>query len=339
MTTMRVIQVPEAGADFEPTTREVPEPGRGQVRVRIQACGVCGSDFFAKEGGFPGMNWPLIPGHEIAGVVDALGEDVRPWQVGQRVGVGWYGGSCGWCEPCRKGDLIGCENSPVPGIWMDGGYAEYIVVPQSALAAIPDALSPEEAAPLMCAGVTTFNALRRSNARPGDRVAILGLGGLGHLAVQYAVKMGFETVAIGRGPAKADLAKQLGAHEYIDSAAGNPGDALGAMGGATAILSTVASADADDSVMGGLARHGRLVLIGAATGPMHVVPATMLTPLNSIAGTAAGTAKDSEDTIAFSVLTGVRAIIEPRPLADAPAAYDRMLTGKARFRMVLQIPE
>ena len=331
------MQVAQQGGEFELVERELPEPGRGEVRVRVEACGICHSDSWAKEGGYPGSSWPLVPGHEVAGVIDALGDDVHPWTVGQRVGVGWFGGSCGWCEACRSGDFISCPNAPIPGITRDGGYAGAIVVPQGALAPIPDALSAAEAAPLLCAGITTFNALRHSVARPGDRVAVLGVGGLGHLGVQYAAKMGFETVAIARGAEKEALARRCGAHEYVDSTAGDPAEALAKMGGAKVILSTVTSADAVNAVLGGLGRRGQVVLVGASFDPVHAVPGAMIGQGLSIVGHASGTAKDSEDCLRFSALTGVRPMIETRPLADVDAAYQRMMAGEARFRMVLEV--
>lgn len=335
MATSQAVLVPHAGADLDLVERQPADPAPGQVRVRVAACGICHSDLFAKEGGFPGVSWPLVPGHEIAGTVDAIGDGVQGWQEGQRVGVGWFGGNCGWCEACRAGDLINCADMPIPGITSDGGYAEHVVVRASALAAIPDELSDEDAAPLLCAGITTFNALRHSPARPGDRVAILGVGGLGHLGVQYANKMGFETVAVARGTEKEELARRCGAHHYVDSTAGDPAAALSDLGGADVILSTVTAADAMTAVLGGLGRRGQMVVVGATMDAIQAVPAAMIGQGLSIVAHASGTSKDSEDTLRFSALTGVRPLIETRPLEEAKDAYGRMVAGDARFRMVL----
>jgi D-arabinose 1-dehydrogenase-like Zn-dependent alcohol dehydrogenase len=331
----RAVQVPDAGGDLSLIERDPAAPGPGHVRVKVAACGICHSDMFAKEGGFPGVSWPLVPGHEIAGTVDALGDGVQGWREGQRVGVGWFGGNCGWCDACRSGDLINCADLPIPGITMDGGYADHVIVRASALAAIPDEITDEDAAPLLCAGITTFNALRRSRARAGDLVAVLGVGGLGHLGVQYANKMGFETVAIARGTDKEDLARRCGAHHYVDSTAGDPAEALSALGGAAVILSTVTAADAMSAVLGGLGRRGQMVVVGATTDAIQAVPAAMIGTGLSIVAHASGTSKDSEDTLRFSALTGVRPMIETRPLEEAAEAYGRMASGEARFRMVL----
>ena len=335
MATMRAMQVNAPGADFELVEREVPTPGRGQALVRVHACGVCHSDVFAKEGGYPGVSHPLVPGHEIAGAVEALGEGVHGWTVGQRVGVGWFGGNCGYCEWCRRGSLIDCENSEIPGVTVDGGYADYVVVRASALASMPDELSPAEAAPLLCAGITTFNALRQSNARGGDRVAILGVGGLGHLGVQFARRLGFETVAVARGAEKESLARQLGAHHYIDSTAGDPGRALAELGGADLILSTVTSSDAIAAVFGGLRPQGTLLVVGASMDPIGVPAAMLIGGAKSISGHASGTSQDSEDTLRFSALSDVRPMIETMELERAGEAYEKMMRGDARFRMVL----
>jgi D-arabinose 1-dehydrogenase-like Zn-dependent alcohol dehydrogenase len=335
MASMRAVQVSEAGADFELVEREVPVPGHGEALVRVHACGICHSDSFAKEGGFPGLSHPLVPGHEIAGAIEALGEGVHGWEVGQRVGVGWFGGNCGHCEPCRRGDLIACQNMEIPGITCDGGYADYVLVKASALALIPDDLAAEEAAPLLCAGITTYNALRHSAARGGDLVAVLGLGGLGHLGVQFAAKLGFETVAIARGPEKGELARSLGARHYIDSTAQDPAAELTALGGAKVILATVTSAEAMTAVLGGLGLRGQLLIVGASMEPMQIPPAMLIGSLKSIAGHASGSSQDSEDTLAFSVLSDVRPMIETLPLERASEAYERMMSGKARFRMVL----
>src|SRR5437870_1341875 len=314
---MRVIQVSEAGGPLELREREIPEPAPGEVRVRVQACGVCHSDSYPKDGTFPGVSYPVVPGHEVAGVVDALGDGVHGWEVGERVGVGWFGGNCGYCEPCRRGYLIDCQNKPIPGVTADGGYAEYLVCRASALARIPEDLPPEEAAPLMCAGVTTFNALRRSGARPGGLVAVLGIGGLGHLGVQFAVKLGFETAAIARGKEKEELARRLGAHHYIDSEAEDVAEALSRLGGAAAILATVTSAGAMSAAIGGLGVRGKMIVVGASGEPLAVTPGMLIGGNRSIHGHASGTSMDSQDTLAFSALTGVRPKVEAMPLEQA----------------------
>ena len=332
---MRVIQVSEAGGPLELREREIPEPGPGEARVRVQACGVCHSDSLAKEGHYPGVTYPVVPGHEVAGVVDAIGEGVHGWTVGERVGVGWFGGNCGYCEPCRRGDLMFCQNMPTPGITSDGGYADYLVCRAAALARVPDDLAAEEAAPLMCAGVTTFNALRRSGARAGGIAAVLGIGGLGHLGVQFAVKLGFETVAIARGKEKEKLASKLGAHHYIDSEAEDVADALSRLGGAAVILATVTSASAMTAAVGGLGVRGTMIVVGASGDPVAAVPGQLIGGNRSIRGHASGTSMDSQDTLAFSDLTGVRPMIETMPLENAAEAYDRMIGNQARFRMVL----
>jgi D-arabinose 1-dehydrogenase-like Zn-dependent alcohol dehydrogenase len=334
-TMMRAVQISEAGGDFELVEREIPEPGRGEARVRVQACGVCHSDSLAKDGGFPGVTYPLIPGHEVAGVIDALGDGVRGWDVGQRVGVGWFGGNCGYCESCRRGDFICCVHSSIPGITVDGGYADFIVVSSTALALIPDDLAAEDAAPLLCAGVTTYNALRHSGAHPGDLVAILGVGGLGHLGVQFAARQGFETVAIARGKDKEPLARELGAHHYIDSTAEDVAAALLALGGARVVLATVTSASAMTATFGGLGPRGRLIIVGASMEPLTISPMQFIGGAKTISGHASGTSMDSEDTLAFSALVGVRPMIETMPLERATEAYERMMSGDARFRMVL----
>jgi len=334
MPTMNAVQVPAAGGGLEHVQRDVPEPGRDQVRVRVQACGVCHSDSITVEGHMP-IEYPRVPGHEVAGVVDAVGDGVEGYAPGDRVGVGWFGGCCFHCEPCRRGNFIACENGKVSGISYDGGYAEMMVAPWEALARIPDDLSDADAAPLLCAGITTFNALRASVARPGDRVAILGVGGLGHLGIQYAAKMGLEVVAIARGTDKEPLARELGAHHYVDSTAGDVAEALTALGGVQVVLATVTVADAMTATLGGIKPGGQLVVVGAPPDPL-AVPAFALIPGSSaVQGHASGTSRDSEDTLAFSALTGVRPRIETVPLAEAPAAYDRMMAGDARFRMVL----
>ncbi|MGI8579261.1 MAG: alcohol dehydrogenase [Solirubrobacteraceae bacterium] len=335
MATMRAVVVSEAGGALEMTERDVPQPARGEALVRVQACGVCHSDSYAKEGGFPGVTYPVVPGHEIAGVVESLGEGVEGWETGQRVGVGWFGGNCGHCEPCRRGDFIACVNGEIPGVTRDGGYADYVLVKASALARIPDELATEDAAPLLCAGVTTYNALRHSGASGGDLVGILGLGGLGHLGVQFAAKLGFETVSIARGQEKEELARKLGAQHYIDSTATDPAEELTKLGGATVILATVTAPAAMTAVIGGLGVRGKLVVVGASMEPIEVPPAMLIGGLKSIAGHASGTSQDSEDALGFSALSDVRPMIETRPLEDAAEAYDRMMSGDARFRMVL----
>jgi alcohol dehydrogenase/propanol-preferring alcohol dehydrogenase len=335
MATMRVMQVSEPGGPLELHEREIPEPGPGEVRVKVQACGVCHSDSYGKEGYFPGVTYPCVPGHEVAGVLDAVGDHVNGWQIGERVGVGWFGGNCGHCEPCRRGDFIACQNMPIPGVTADGGYAEYLVCAASALARIPDDLSAEDAAPLLCAGITTFNALRNSGARPGALVAILGVGGLGHLGVQFAARLGFETVAIARGKQKEELARQLGAHHYIDSEAEAVAQALRRLGGAALILATVTNASAMTAAIGGLGVRGKMIVVGASPEPIEVSPAQLIGGNSSIQGHASGTSMDSQDTLAFSALTGVRPMIETMPLERAADAYDRMMSNQARFRMVL----
>jgi D-arabinose 1-dehydrogenase-like Zn-dependent alcohol dehydrogenase len=335
MASMRAMVVKEPGGDFELEDREVPAPGVGEALVRVHACGICHSDSFAKEGGYPGVSHPLVPGHEVAGEIAALGERVEGWEVGQRVGVGWFGGNCGYCEWCRRGSLIDCENMGIPGITMDGGYADYVVVRASALASMPDDLGFEDAAPLLCAGITTFNALRQSGAPAGGRVAVLGVGGLGHLGVQFAAKLGFETVAVARGTAKEELARKLGAHHYVDSTAGDPAEALQALGGADLILSTVTNADAMAAVFGGLRPGGTLLVVGASMDPIAVPAAGFISGATGLRGHASGTSKDSEDTLAFSLLQAVKPMIETLPLEKAAEAYEKMMSGDARFRMVL----
>ncbi len=331
---MKMARVPAADAPFELVDVDVPEPGPGEVRVRVHACGVCHSDSLTVMGAM-GNDFPRAPGHEVAGEVDALGEGVTGWAVGDRVGVGWFGGCCFVCEPCRRGDFISCENGRVAGIAYDGGYAEHMVAPAEALARIPDDLSAVDAAPLLCAGITTFNALRESVARPGDLVAILGVGGLGHLGIQYAAKMGFEVVAIARGEEKGPLAKELGAHHYIDSTASDVGEELSKLGGAQVVLVTITAAEAMTSPLPGLKPRGQLVVVGASADPMQVPPFALIPGSTAVQGHASGTSQDSEDTLRFSALTGVRPTIETMPLAEAQAAYDKMMAGDARFRMVL----
>jgi D-arabinose 1-dehydrogenase-like Zn-dependent alcohol dehydrogenase len=330
------MQINQAKAAFELVTRDVPEPKAGEVRIRVQACGICHSDYFAKEGLFPGIAYPIVPGHEVIGLVDAVGTGVIRWRVGQRVGVGWYGGHCGICDPCRHGDFVLCETGRIPGISYDGGYADYMIAPAEALAAIPDALSSADAAPLLCAGITTYNALRHSGARPGDLVAILGVGGLGHLGVQFAAKMGFEVVAIARGADKGKFVQTLGAHHYVDSTGEDVAQSLRKLGGASVVLATVTNADAMTATIDGLGRNGTLVVVGATPEPIKVSPMQLIQGRKSIKGWPSGTAKDSEDTLKFSALTGIRPMIERYPLERAAEAYDRMMSGGARFRVVLE---
>lgn len=336
MPKMRAVQVAEAGGALELVDRAIPEVGHGQVRVRVQACGVCHSDMWAKEGALPATPYPIVPGHEIVGVLDEVGPGVAgPWRAGDRVGVGWFGGACYHCDSCRRGDFITCANGKIPGITFDGGYADFVVVAADALAAMPDELDNAEAAPLLCAGVTTFHALRQSPARPGDRIAVLGVGGLGHLGVQFAAKMGAEVVAISRGTAKEQLARELGAHRHIDSEATDPGAALAELGGATVILATATSGAAISSVLSGLAPRGQLIVVGAAEDPIEVPATSLIMPAAGVAGHPSGTSKDSEDTLRFSTLTGARPMVETMPLERAGQAYERMMANKARFRVVL----
>ncbi|HUY26274.1 MAG TPA: alcohol dehydrogenase [Candidatus Binataceae bacterium] len=334
---MKIMRVNRAGGQFEQTEDAMREPGSGSVRVRVEACGVCHSDVLTKDGLWPGIAFPRSPGHEIAGVIDAVGAGTDPWEIGDRVGIGWYGGHCGRCESCRRGDFITCAKLQVPGISYDGGYSEFVVAPMQALARIPDALTPEEAAPLMCAGVTTFNALRNSGARPGDIVAIQGIGGLGHLGVQFASKFGFETVAIGRGGDKKGLALKLGARTYIDTSAQNVTQELLAMGGARVILATAPDGKAMGGLIDGLGVGGKLVLVGASPDPFGVSSLQLLLTRKSILGWPSGTSIDSEDAMQFAASNGIRPMIETFPLEHAADAYERMLSGKVRFRSVLKM--
>ncbi len=338
MATMRVVQVSRPKGPFEIVDRPIPEPGPGSVRIKVQVCGVCHSDSFVKEGVFPGIAYPRVPGHEVAGVIDAVGPGVAEWRPGQRVGVGWHGGYCGRCDHCRRGEFFACVTGQITGITFDGGYAEYLIAPANAVALMPAELQPVEAAPLMCAGVTTFNALRNSGARPGDVVAILGLGGLGHLGVQYAAKMGFHTVGIARGKDKEALARQLGASVYIDNQTQDPAAELLKLGGAKIILATATSGEAMSAVQGGLAVNGTLLIVGAAES-IQVSPLALLMGCRSVKGWYSGTSIDSQDTLAFSANTGVRSMNESYPLERVSEAYDRMMSGKARFRVVLTIKE
>ena len=332
---MRAVQISRPNGPFEIVERDIPEPGPGRVRIKIQACGICHSDTLTKEGLYPGLEYPRVPGHEIVGVVDAVGEQVARWKPGERVGVGWHGGNCGYCDSCRRGDYFACQTSTqVTGITHDGGYADYMIAPAESVALVPAELSAIEAAPLMCAGITTFNCLRNSGAVSGELVAVLGLGGLGHLGVQYAAKMGFKTVAIARGEDKEPLARKLGALLYIDSQRRDPTVELQKLGGAKVVLATVTSAEAMSAVAGGLAANGTLMVIGAA-GPIQVSPMLLISGRRSVKGWYSGTSIDSQDTLEFSVHAGVRAMNEVYPLERVEEAYERMLSGKARFRVVL----
>ena len=335
---MRAVQVTRAKGPFETVERKTPEPAAGFVRVKIEACGICHSDALTKEGGWPGIQYPRVPGHEIAGVVDAVGAGVAGWKLGERVGIGWHGGHCGYCDSCRRGDFVTCQVAfQIPGISYDGGYAEYVIAPAGALALIPDGLSFVDAAPLMCAGVTTFNPLRNSGARPGDLVAVLGIGGLGHLGIQFAAKMGFKTVAIARGKDKEPFSRRLGAAHYIDSQTQDPAAELLKLGGAKVVLATVTNGDAMSATLAGLGVNGKLIILGAAAEPLQVPGIPLLLGRRSILGWPSGSAIDSQDTLAFSALTGVRSMNEIFPLERAAEAYEHMMSGKARFRAVLTI--
>ena len=335
MPKMRAIQVSRPGGPFEMVDREIPQPGPRQVRVKVQACGLCHSDSLTKEGHFPGVTYPRVPGHEVAGVIDAVGSEVPRWRIGQYVGVGWLGSYCGYCDSCRRGSFITCSNQLVTGITMDGGYQDYMLVPFEGLALIPNEISPVDAGPLMCAGITTFNSLRNGGARGGDTVAVLGIGGLGHLAVQFASKMGFHTIAIARGKDKEPLAKQLGARHYIDSTVGDPAAELQRLGGAKIIVATATSAQAMAATLGGLSLDGRLVVLGADFTPMALNTAALIGKRTGLYGWPSGSSIDSEDTMKFAAMTGVRPMTETFPLEQAQEAYDRMISNKARFRVVL----
>ena len=333
---MRSVQVSKPNGPFEIVDRDIPDPGPAQVRIKVQACGICHSDSFTKEGLFPGIQYPRVPGHEIAGLIDKVGKGVTQWGPGQRVAVGWHGGHCGYCESCRRGDFITCKYAQVPGIAYNGGYADYMIAPIEALASVPEQLSAIETAPLMCAGITTYNALRNSGAHVGDVVAILGVGGLGHLGIQFAARMGFNTVAIGRAKDKEEeLIKNLGARQYIDNRSQNAVEELNKLGGAKVILATVPSGKAMTEILGGLAVNGKLVIIGASDEPIQVSSALMIQGRRSLIGWPSGTSIDSQDTLSFSVLSGVRSMNEVFPLERTADAYDHMMSGKARFRCVL----
>jgi D-arabinose 1-dehydrogenase-like Zn-dependent alcohol dehydrogenase len=335
MARTRSVQINKANGSFELVERDVPEPGKRHVRVRVQACGICHSDSFTQMGAFPGIEYPRVPGHEIIGMIDAVGPDVPEWKVGTRVGVGWHGGHCGYCVRCRHGDFITCVRGQVPGIHYDGGYADHVIVPFEALAAVPPELNAMEAAPLMCAGITTYNALRHSGALAGDTVAILGIGGLGHLGVQYAAHMGFRTVAIARGADKEPLARKLGAHAYIDSTRVQVAAALRELGGARVVLATATDAKAMGDALDGLEVDGELLIVGASMDPIGVAPLALIPTRRSVRGWPSGTSMDSQETLQFSAMAGVRPMIETYPLERAAEGYERMMSGRARFRVVL----
>ncbi len=332
---MKAAQISKPGAGFQIVEHEIPEPGAGEVRIKVQACGICHSDVLTVEGGWPGIQYPRVPGHEVAGVIDEVGAGVSGWKKGQRVGVGWHGGHDNTCLPCRRGDFRNCQNLKIPGISYDGGYQQYMVSPVEALVAIPESLSDVEAAPLLCAGITTYNALRHSGALPGDLVAVQGIGGLGHLGIQFANKFGYKVAAIGRGPENATLAKKLGATVYIDSKATNAAEALQKLGGAQVILATAPSSKAMSELIDGLGPNGKLVVIGATFDPIEVTPIQLISGSRTIQGWAAGTPADSEDTLRFAELSGVRPMIETFPLEKAAEGYARMMSGNAQFRVVL----
>src|SRR5437870_365019 len=335
MAKMKVAQVPKAGGDFEIVEREIPSPGHGQVRVKVQACGICFSDHYVKDGLWPGLQFPRVPGHEIAGVIDEIGSGVTTWKKGDRVGVGWHGGQDNTCTACRAGDFANCENGAITGFNFDGGFEEYMLAPIEAIAHIPDALEPAEAAPLLCAGITTFNSLRHSGASPGDLVAVQGIGGLGHLGIQFANKFGYRVAAVGRGPQNAALAKKLGAHLYIDSKATNAAEELQKLGGASVILATAPDSKSMSELVGGLALNGTLLVVGAGQGPIEASPIQLIMGRRRIQGWPSGIPTDSEDTLRFAEMTGIRPMIEKFPLEKAAEAYTRMVSGKAEFRVVL----
>jgi D-arabinose 1-dehydrogenase-like Zn-dependent alcohol dehydrogenase len=336
--TMKVAQVSNPGADFRIVEREIPRPGAGHVRIKVQACGVCHSDVLTKEGSWPGIQYPRVPGHEVAGIIDEVGAGAAEWKKGQRVGVGWHGGQDGTCRECRRGDFRNCRNLKIPGISYDGGYQEFMVAPVEALVAIPDSLRDADAAPLLCAGITTYNSLRHSGAFPGDLVAVQGVGGLGHLGIQFAQKFGYKVAAIGRGSENASLAKKLGASVYIDSQSTNGAQELQKLGGARVILATAPSSKAMSELVDGLGPNGKLIVVGATFDPIEVTPIQLITGSRTIQGWSTGTPADAEDTLRFAELTGVRPMIETYPLEKAAEAYARMLSGKAQFRVVLTMP-
>lgn len=337
MQKMNAMQIPEAGSDFKPVELEVPTPSKNEVLIKVEACGICHSDAFVKDGTMPGIEYPRVPGHEVIGTIESVGDGISKWSKGQRVGVGWHGGHCYRCEPCRQGDFINCENGKITGITFDGGYAEYMVAPESALAAVPESLSSAEAAPLLCAGITTFNALRNSNLEPGDLVAVQGIGGLGHLGIQYAHKFGCEVAALSRGSDKKELALELGADHYIDTEATDASEELQKLGGAKVILATAPNSKAISSVVNGLDIDGTVLVVGAVADPMEISPFQLIMGRKSVEGWPSGTAKDSEDTLNFSALTDISPSIETYPLEKANEAYDRMINNEARFRVVLEV--
>lgn len=337
MPTMKAVQVGRAGGEFEMVQRPVPEPPPGWVRIKVEACGVCHSDMLVKDGIWPGITYPRVPGHEVIGWIDKLGEGVGEWEVGRRVGVGWHGGHCFVCDQCRKGNFIVCRHEKITGISHDGGYAEFMIAHHEALAAVPEGLDPAEAAPLLCAGITTYNALRHSAARGGDLVAVQGIGGLGHLGVQFAKKLGFRTVAVSNGEDKRELASWLGADDYIDASATDAARELAAMGGAKVILATAPNSKAISALFEGLGVDGQLLIVGADFQPLTIAPVQLISQRRAIQGWPSGDAHDSEDTLNFSLLAGVRPMIEAFPLVEAAAAYEQMITGKVRFRAVLKI--
>ncbi len=333
--TMKVAQITKPGSGIEIVEREIPTPGAGQVRIKVQACGVCHSDVLTVEGGMPGIQYPRVPGHEVAGIIDEVGEGVTTWKKGQRVGVGWHGGQDNTCPECRRGDFRNCRNLKISGITYDGGYQQYMVAPIEALASIPDSLNDVEAAPLLCAGITTYNALRHSGALPGDLVAIQGIGGLGHLGVQFANKFGYKVAAIGRGAQNGSLAKKLGAHVYIDSQATNAAEELQKLGGAKVILATAPNSKSMSALIDGLGTNGVFMVAGASFDPIEVTPVQLIFGSRRIQGWASGIPADSEDTLRFAELSGVRPMVETYPLEKAAEAYARMMSGKAEFRVVL----
>ena len=335
MSRMKVVHVESPNSPLQLVEREIPTPGPRHVRIKVEACGVCHSDMFTVAGAFPGIQYPRVPGHEVVGTLDAVGGDVPEWKTGARVGVGWHGGHCGHCPSCRRGDFITCTTLQIPGIAYDGGYAQYMLAPFEALASVPPELSSVDAAPLLCAGITTFNALRHSGAEAGDTVAVLGIGGLGHLGVQFAARMGFRTIAIARGADKGPLAKKLGAHDYLDSTEVNVAEQLTRVGGARVILATVTDAKSMSAVVNGLSVDGKLLVVGATAEPIEVSPFSLIGARRSISGWPSGTSSDSQDTLRFSVLSQIRPMIETFPLDQAAQAYARMMSGKARFRVVI----
>jgi D-arabinose 1-dehydrogenase-like Zn-dependent alcohol dehydrogenase len=330
-----VAQVSEPNGAFELVERDIPRPAEQELRIKVHACGICHSDALVKEGSWPGLQYPRVPGHEMAGVVDEVGKGVTEWKKGDRVGVGWHGGHCFVCTRCRKGDFVTCVKEQITGVTRDGGFAQYVIARHEAVASLPDGLDFAEAGPLLCAGVTTFNALRHSGAKPGELVGVLGVGGLGHLGIQYAAKSGYRVVGIGRGPENGTLAKKLGAFEYIDTKATNAADELQKMGGAKVILATAPNAKAMSEMIGGLGVDGKLLLVGAPFEPMEVPVVPLLLGRRDLQGWPSGTAMDSEETLAFSKFAAVRPMIEKYPLAKVAEAYERMISGKAEFRVVL----